>query len=39
MKAFDLPIANNPLKTRADVQEAVRQICDPLKPHYSEGKA
>ncbi|VGO22323.1 DUF2264 domain-containing protein [Pontiella sulfatireligans] len=39
MKAFDLPIASNPLKTRADVQEAVRQICEPLKPHYSEGKA
>jgi len=34
-----LPIALNPLRTRADVQEAVRQICEPLKPHYSEGKA
>ena len=39
MRAFDLPIAGNPLKTRADVQEAVRQICEPLKPHYSVGKA
>ncbi len=39
MKGFDLPIVENPLKTRADVQEAVRQLCEPLKPHYSEGKA
>ncbi len=36
---FDLPIIGNPLKTRADVQEAVRQLCEPLKPHYSEGRA
>jgi len=36
---FDLPITLNPLKTRADVQEAVRQICEPLKSHYSAGKA
>lgn len=39
MTGFDLPIARNPLKTREDVQEAVRQLCEPLKPHYSEGKA
>ncbi|QHI69328.1 DUF2264 domain-containing protein [Tichowtungia aerotolerans] len=39
MMAFDLPIAANPLTTRADVQEAVRQICEPLKPHFSDGKA
>ncbi|MBI9020270.1 MAG: DUF2264 domain-containing protein [Verrucomicrobia bacterium] len=39
MTGFDLPIVGNPLKTRADVQEAVRQICAPLRPHYSPGRA
>lgn len=39
MRRSTLPIVLNPLKTRADVQEAVRQICEPLKPHYSDGKA
>ena len=39
MSGFNLPIVGNPLKTRADVQEAVRQICEPLKPYYSEGNA
>lgn len=39
MPGFDLPIARNPLKTRADVQEAVRQLCAPLLPHYSPGRA
>lgn len=27
------------MQTRADVQEAVHQLCHPLKPHYSEGRA
>ena len=30
---------NNPLKTRADLMYAVKQLCDPLKPHYSEKGA
>ena len=39
MRKFDFPITHNPLKTKADVQEAVRQLCEPLKPHYSNGCA
>lgn len=27
------------MKTRGDVEDAVRQLCDPLKPHYSRGRA
>lgn len=34
-----LPITANPLITRADMQEALRQLCEPLVPYYSEGKA
>ncbi|MCL6457418.1 MAG: DUF2264 domain-containing protein [Gorillibacterium sp.] len=34
-----LPIATNPLVTKADLQEAFRQLVYPLKPHYSEGHA
>ena len=37
MIPFNIPIARNPLKTREDVQEAVRQLTDPIKPYYSEG--
>ncbi|GGF75884.1 hypothetical protein GCM10010912_21300 [Paenibacillus albidus] len=32
-------IAANPLITKEDVQEAVRQLVYPLKPYYSEGRA
>ncbi|MCX7708422.1 MAG: DUF2264 domain-containing protein [Clostridia bacterium] len=32
-------VANNPLKSRKDMQEAVNQICNPLAPFYSDGKA
>jgi hypothetical protein len=39
MSGFNLPIVRNPLKTKSDVQEAVRQLCEPLKPHYSSGCA
>ncbi|WP_438445389.1 DUF2264 domain-containing protein [Gorillibacterium sp. sgz5001074] len=39
MTIFDLPIRHNPLKTKEDLQEAVRQLCRPLEPHFSEGKA
>nr|WP_307474827.1 DUF2264 domain-containing protein [Paenibacillus harenae] len=38
-KSAQLPIASNPLATRADMQEAMRQLCEPLVPYYSEGKA
>lgn len=27
------------MQTRADVEEGVRQLCDPLKPYYSPGRA
>lgn len=39
MKDFDLPIHKNPLKTKADVQEAFMQLTEPLKPYFSSGKA
>ncbi|MFF2446407.1 DUF2264 domain-containing protein [Neobacillus sp. NPDC058068] len=39
MLKLDLPIQKNPLKTRDDLIEAVKQILNPLKPHYSKGKA
>ena len=39
MIKYDLPITKNPLRTRADVQEAVRQLTEPLKPYYSKGGA
>lgn len=39
MKKFDLPIHNNPLNTKNDLQEAFKQITEPLIPYYSEGKA
>ena len=39
MGGFDLPVCSNPLKTREDFQEAVRQLCLPLKKYYSDGCA
>jgi hypothetical protein len=32
-------IKTNPLKTRDDMAKALKQICDPLKPYYSNGFA
>ncbi|OAB76606.1 hypothetical protein PNBC_04180 [Paenibacillus crassostreae] len=32
-------ISDNPLRTKADLQDALRQIVDPLQPYYSEGRA
>ena len=32
-------IATNPLVTKADLQEACRQLVYPLKPYYCEGRA
>ena len=29
------PLAGNPLRTRADLQQAVRDLVDPLLPHFS----
>jgi hypothetical protein len=39
MPASSHPISGNPLLTRGDVQAAVRQLCEPLRPHYSPGRA
>jgi len=39
MKPFELEIIKNPLKTRKDVQNAVKQLCNPLIPLYSKGCA
>lgn len=39
MFRIELPIASNPLRTRSDVQQAVRQLIEPLKPFYSKGSA
>lgn len=39
MKRRALPIHSNPLAERADVEMAVRQLCQPLLDYYSEGKA
>lgn len=39
MKKYDLQIYKNPLKNKADVQEAFKQLTDPLKPYFSKGCA
>ena len=39
MKNFYPVIGNNPLKSKKDLALAVKQLCDPLKPFYSEGGA
>jgi Uncharacterized protein conserved in bacteria len=33
------PVARNPLRTRRDLQQAFDQICGPLRPYYSPGRA
>lgn len=38
MVQLDLPIQKNPLTSRGDLIEAVKQILNPLKPYYSKGK-
>lgn len=39
MKAYNLPIVHNPLRTKKQLQEAVNQLCAPLAPFYSNGGA
>lgn len=34
-----LPVQQNPLRTKTDLQNAVRQLCEPLIPRYRPGKA
>lgn len=33
------PLDNNPLRSRSDLQQAVRDLVDPLLPHFSPGGA
>ena len=39
MYRVDVPIKHNPLETLQDVRDAFQQLCAPLLPYYSEGKA
>ena len=39
MNPFPLPIRQNPLQTKSDLQQAFRQLTDPLLPFYSSGRA
>ena len=39
MNKYNLPIYDNPLRTRADLRNAFTQLCDPLTSHYTMGKA
>jgi hypothetical protein len=39
MLKVDLHIQKNPLKSREDLIEAVKQMVNPLKPYYSKGRA
>ncbi|MFJ5761548.1 DUF2264 domain-containing protein [Neobacillus sp. NPDC093182] len=39
MLKLDLPIQKNPMQSREDLAEAVKQIVNPLQPYYSKGKA
>jgi hypothetical protein len=39
MRNFKLPIYNNDLKTKIDLQEAFIQLTNPLKPYFTEGRA
>ncbi|MFT3783314.1 MAG: DUF2264 domain-containing protein [Nibricoccus sp.] len=34
-----LPFQNNPLRTRADVQQLLRDLVNPILPHFSKGRA
>lgn len=37
MKAFDLPIAHNPLETRVDLQRSLLELLAPLAPRFTPG--
>lgn len=39
MEHFDLPIHQNPLRTRGDVELALSQLLDPVKGHFTVGNA
>lgn len=36
---MDLPIQQNPLRTRADVERALLQLLEPVKGRFTEGNA
>ena len=37
MERFDLPIHQNPLSTRGDVEQALLQLLEPIKNHFTAG--
>ena len=39
MERFVLPIGQNPLQTRADVERALHQLLEPVKGRFTEGNA
>lgn len=39
MQTFDLPIRHNPLRTRSNVEQALFQLLEPVKPHFTDGNA
>jgi hypothetical protein len=39
MLKVNLPVQKNPIKSREDLIDAVKQIVNPLKPYYSKGRA
>lgn len=36
---IDNPLSENPLRSKSDLQEAVKQLCQPLKSYFSHGCA
>jgi hypothetical protein len=39
MRNFNLPIDNNELKTKQDLQDSLVQLTNPLKPYFTKGSA
>ncbi len=39
LRTVDLPIKQNKLKSKKDIVEALKQICDPVRPFYSKDYA
>ncbi len=39
MERFDLPIHQKPLRTRGDVEQALLQLLEPVKGHFTAGNA
>lgn len=39
MERFDLPLSQNPLRTRGDVERALLQLLEPIRGRFTEGNA